>query len=143
MCSPHACSYRIIRMHRELDEIGLFVGNTVVLREQLIVLRQSLGQSSLCGMRRFYGIERVRKRSRYMRHLMYYAYFDNQVKLRLRSGHITREQRQRCSHRVTTHAYNKKLHSTFPLASFIALGVSFIQHTTASAEMSTTQFITI
>ena len=39
-----------IWMHGELDETGLFVGNTVVLTELLIVLRWVYGQSSLCGI---------------------------------------------------------------------------------------------
>jgi hypothetical protein len=44
-----ACMY-VICIHVELDETSLFVGNTVALREQLLVLRQSRGQSSPCGI---------------------------------------------------------------------------------------------
>ncbi len=48
MCSAYACSYGC--MKRELDETGWLAGNTVVLRERLIVLRQSYGQSSPCAV---------------------------------------------------------------------------------------------
>ncbi len=53
MCAETICAAHM-RVHkdaeRELDETGLLAGNTVVSREQLIVLLQSRGQSSLCDI---------------------------------------------------------------------------------------------
>jgi hypothetical protein len=49
-CAQRRYAQRIcvfIWMHGELDETGSFIGNTVVLREPLIVLRWVYGKSSL------------------------------------------------------------------------------------------------
>ena len=55
-------------MHGKLDESGLFVGNTVVLREPLIVFRWGYGQSSLSSVWRWHATERVAKQSRQLLH---------------------------------------------------------------------------